>query len=322
MSLQDEPDSVLKEPAATDSLTASRNASDLPWQYRDPSAPKDKVGSVLMKRPKVLLVDDDADEIFLTRKLLESKDCEVVPAKSVAEALKQIAAQRFDVLITDLHMPDPGDGFTVITAMRHLQPEALTLLVSEYPDVQKAMAAICLQADEVLVKPFDFEQLIPLMDKRKLTPSRSPTKESVASILDREVAITIQRWLARVEKEKELTFPRLAEKERTAYLPEIISDMTTRLRSARTIEAIDHTSPAAVAHGQLRYHQGYTAPMIVQESRILQVSIFDTIQRNFATVDFTSVLSDVMIIADEADSQLKQSIGSFLTMQRATAYSA
>jgi len=59
--------------------------------------------------------------------------------------------------------------------------------------------------------------------------------------------------------------------------------------------------------------------MIVQESRILQVCVFETIQRNLDTVDFTSVLKDVMIIADEADSQLKQSIGSFLTMQRAVA---
>jgi YesN/AraC family two-component response regulator len=40
------------------------------------------------------------------------------------------------VLITDLHMPNPGDGFTVVTAMRHSQPNALTLLVSGYPDVQ------------------------------------------------------------------------------------------------------------------------------------------------------------------------------------------
>lgn len=47
--------------------------------------------------------------------------------------------------------------------------------------------------------------------------------------------------------------------------------------------------------------------------------LFETIQRNLATVDFTSVLPDVMIIADEADSQLKQSIGSFLTMQKAFA---
>ncbi|MGB8866970.1 MAG: hypothetical protein WCC71_23000, partial [Candidatus Sulfotelmatobacter sp.] len=41
-----------------------------------------------------------------------------------------------------LHMPNPGDGFTVVTAMRHCQPDALTLLVSGYPDVQSAMAAI------------------------------------------------------------------------------------------------------------------------------------------------------------------------------------
>jgi hypothetical protein len=56
--------------------------------------------------------------------------------------------------------------------------------------------------------------------------------------------------------------------------------------------------------------------MLVQESRLLQVSIFETIQRNLSTVDFTSVLPDIMIIADEVDSQLKQAIGTFLTVQR------
>jgi ActR/RegA family two-component response regulator len=260
----------------------------------------------------------------MTRKVLESKDCEVVPAKSATEALKQIAAQRFDVLITDLHMPDPGDGFTLVTGMRHFQPEALTLVVIDYPDVQTAMTAILLQADEVLVKPFNVEQLALLIDKKKLT-SKSlprPVKENVASILDRDAAITIERWLSRVEQVGELTSHPLTAKERTEYLPEIIRNMTARLRAVRTIEAIELVSPAAEAHGQLRYRQGYTAPMMVQELRILQVCLFETIQRNLATVDFTSVLPDVMIIAD--DSQLKQSIGSFLTMQKAfaSAYSA
>jgi DNA-binding NtrC family response regulator len=99
-----------------------------------------------MTGPKVLLVDDDKDEIFLTQRALERKNCEVVSATSVTEALKQIATQPFDVLITDLHMPEPGDGFAVVTAMRHTQPDALTLVVSGYPDVKKAMAAILLQA--------------------------------------------------------------------------------------------------------------------------------------------------------------------------------
>jgi hypothetical protein len=57
------------------------------------------------------------------------------------------------VLITDLHMPHAEQGFTVVTAMRHSQPAALTLLVSGYPDVQSAMAAILLEADEIIVKP-------------------------------------------------------------------------------------------------------------------------------------------------------------------------
>jgi CheY-like chemotaxis protein len=70
-----------------------------------------------MTRPKILLVDNDDNDIFLTRKSLERKNCEVVSATSVPDALKQIATQPFDVLITDLHMPEAGDGFTVVTAL-------------------------------------------------------------------------------------------------------------------------------------------------------------------------------------------------------------
>ena len=268
-------------------------------------------------RPKILLVDDNSDDIVLTQTSLERKGCDVVLARSVIEALRQIAAQRFDVLITDLHMPEAGDGFAVVTAMRHTQPEALTLIVSGYPDVQKAMAAIVKQADEVLVKPFDVEQLKGLMAKRMKSSKLSPVpmKESVASILERDVAITIQRWLSRVEEIPELTSVPLAAKDRTGYLPEIIKSITVRLQGVRSVEVIDSPCAAAVMHGQVRYRQGYTAPFIVQESRILQVCIFETIQRNLGTVDFTAVLPDIMIIADEVDSQLKQAIDSFLRAQ-------
>ena len=87
---------------------------------------------------RVLLVDDDEAVRTMMSATLESKGFDVVPAASVTEALKFIATESFDVLITDLHMPNPSDGFAVITAMRHSQPEALTLLVSGYPDVKSA----------------------------------------------------------------------------------------------------------------------------------------------------------------------------------------
>jgi hypothetical protein len=51
--------------------------------------------------------------------------------------------------------------------------------------------------------------------------------------------------------------------------------------------------------------------MVVEESRILQVSIFNTLQNNIGSVDFSTLLLDVMTIADEVDSQLKQAMFGF-----------
>jgi DNA-binding response OmpR family regulator len=272
-------------------------------------------------RPKILLVDDNDAVLYMMRELLEAKDFEVVAARNVTEALSQIVTQHFDVLITDLHMPGPGDGFTVATAMRHSQPNALTLVLSGFPDVKEAMAAILLQADEVLVKPYEIDELTGLIRRRMLdekAPARQ-NKESVASILERDAEITIQRWLARVRKTEELNFHSLADADRTGHLPELMKDIAGRLRETRIVEAIARPSPAALEHGRLRYRQGYDAPMMVQESRILQVCLFETIQRNIGTVDFSSVLPDIMLIADEVDSQLTQSVRSFLELQSAVA---
>jgi CheY-like chemotaxis protein len=270
-----------------------------------------------MAKSKILLVDDDEDELFLTKKSLENT-CEVTTATTVIGALRLIAEQSFDVLITDLHMPEPGDGFAVVTAMRHTQPDTLTLVVSDFPDVKKAMDAVLLQADEILVKPFLAGQLADLIDKKMATGKlpESKSKEGAAAILDRDANVLIERWSARLERVAQLADIPATVSERTEHLPEIIRSITARLRVSRVIDAIDTPCAAAVAHGKLRYRQGYSAPLIVQESRILQVCIFETIERNLASVDFTSVLPDIMIIADEVDSQLKQTIESFLITQR------
>ncbi len=270
-----------------------------------------------MTRPKVLLVDDTDAVLQMMEVSLTHEGFEVVSAANVIEALNHIVTQQFDVLITDLHMPGPGDGFAVVTAMRHAQPDALTLVVSGYPDVNEAMAAILLEADEVLVKPFQVKQLAELIRSRTQERKRSPKprKESVASILERDASITIQRWLSRVELVEGLTSLPLSDQERTVHLPEIIEQIVGRLRKTRILEAVAIPSSAAVAHGEIRYRQGYSVPLVVEESRILQVSIFETIHRNLSCVDFSLVMPDIMLIADEVDSQLKQSIDSYLKTQ-------
>jgi hypothetical protein len=52
--------------------------------------------------------------------------------------------------------------------------------------------------------------------------------------------------------------------------------------------------------------------MVIEESRMLQVSIFETLQKNLASIDFSILLNAVMTIADEVDSQLSQAMDSYM----------
>src|SRR4029077_4070351 len=176
---------------------------------------------------KVLLVDDDDAVRAMMNATLERKGFDVVAVASVPDALRQITTESFDVLITDLHMPNAGDGFAVVTAMRHSQPNALTLLVSGHPDVQSAMAAILLEADEIIVKPFEVGRLADQLRDKMLTRKRVVRieKESVAEILQRCKAAVVHDWLTRISQSHELNHIRLNDQERTGHLPRLVEDL-------------------------------------------------------------------------------------------------
>jgi DNA-binding response OmpR family regulator len=263
----------------------------------------------------ILLVDDDDAVREMMTATLEHKGFHVVAASNVTEALKLITTESFDVLITDLHMPNPSDGFAVITAMRHIQPNAITLLLSGYPDVKSAMDAILLEADEIIVKPFESRKLADLVHDKLLSrkPAVPAPKERVAGILQHCTCLIVEDWLVRIKRSKELTRVSLSDQERTGYLPKLIEDLIVRLRVPNTPgeESQSIRSAAAAAHGKMRRAQGYTPAMLVHDSRILQVTLFGMLQKNLSALDFSLLLPDVMTIADEVDSQLTQAMESF-----------
>jgi DNA-binding response OmpR family regulator len=265
------------------------------------------------EQPKILVVDDDEKVRTTLTGVLTFNQFRVTTASNVAEALHLIDTETYDVLLSDLHMPGAADGFTVVSAMRHTNPDAVTLMYTGYPALKEAMSAILLQADEVLLKPLAPPTLVAQIREklknrgtRKLTPI-----ERVAAILERETPATIKDWLERVDVEEELTSVPLSKEQRTGHLPKLLEELVHRLRVPRDL-GTKQVSEAAVHHGKIRQSQGYSVPMIIEESRILQVSIFHTLQKNLSSVDFSLLLTDVMTIADEVDSQLKQTITSFM----------
>ena len=109
---------------------------------------------------------DDNDSVLSSLKaVLEVNGFAVTTAANVQDAIHLIDVEPFDVLLCDLHMPGAGDGFTVVSAMRHINPAAITLVFTGYPALKEAMNAILLQADEILLKPMAIPELIAIIQE-------------------------------------------------------------------------------------------------------------------------------------------------------------
>jgi hypothetical protein len=141
--------------------------------------------------------------------------------------------------------------------------------------------------------------------------------ESVADILERELQSVIVDWLARVEQESDLKCVPLNFEDRTGHLPHLLHDVIARLRLDAGTKA--PISKAAAEHGDLRRKQGYTVAMAVEESRLLQVTIFSTLHKNVKNLEFSTLLPDVVTIADEVDAQLKEQMLRFMAADVAKA---
>ena len=261
----------------------------------------------------ILLVDDDEIIRHTLSKLLTHEGFEVTTAASVSEALRLINSDVYDVLLSDLHMPGAGDGLTVVSAMRHASPKAVTML-SSFPEVEAAAHAILLQADDILVKPMELSALVKAITKRLSDgPSGPVTVETVATILERSATECIDAWFQEVQADYKLSKVPLTRQHRISHLPQVFRDLVARLNADQPLGTRGPLSAAAAEHGVNRRREGYSASMLVEESRILQVCIFHTLQKNLANINFSILLYQVMTIADEVDSQLRQAIDCYVS---------
>jgi CheY-like chemotaxis protein len=265
-----------------------------------------------MPLTRILLVDDDELIRVTLTELLEQSGFAVTSVTNVVEALKHISSESYDVLLSDLHMPGAGDGLTVVSAMRHANPLAVTLLLSAFPQMEAAAQAILLQADEILFKPMDLTLLLDVIKQRvAMGPVRNREIETVAAILSRTSHAAIQEWYELVQTDELVMSVAMSRELRCGHLPQVFRDLVARLLSSKRIGTKESPSAAAAKHGLDRRRMGYSAAMLVEESRMLQITIFSTLQNNLANIDFSLLLVGVMVIADEIDSQLSQAMRSF-----------
>jgi CheY-like chemotaxis protein len=103
---------------------------------------------------RILIVDDDRHTCELLRHILEGAGHEIVAAHDGGEAVSLLRAQSFDLVMTDIYMPD-RDGFDVLRDLRELRPNVPVIVFTGQRDLHfdPLRMAERLGADLVMRKP-------------------------------------------------------------------------------------------------------------------------------------------------------------------------
>ena len=275
-----------------------------------------------MKPSRVLFVDDEP-AIRATMQLVFKKEgFDVTVASTVKEALDAIARQEFDVLLSDLNIGQPGDGFTVVSAMRRSQPKALTLIITGYPDFETALRAIRSQVDDYVTKPADLAKLMATIKEKLAHPPlrRLPNLPSkrIHQIIRENKPVIIEMFIKATEENPEVAKIPLSKKQRSDHLDTFLNDLVHKLESGNP-----HTSPTAEEgakkHGRDRQRQGYKIPQLVIESRCLQSAISGVLQENLLAIDISSLVPDILRLGEGLNVLLETSVRSFESRERTAA---
>jgi len=132
---------------------------------------------------RILLVEDDREMLELVREHLEGEGHTVTPAGLGAEAIARLKAEPFDIVLTDLRLPD-ADGMEVLQVSREAQRDVPVILITAFGTIETAIQAIRQGAYDFVTKPFALDEISLLVGKaweaRRLREENRRLREEVA----------------------------------------------------------------------------------------------------------------------------------------------
>ncbi|NPC72234.1 sigma-54-dependent Fis family transcriptional regulator [Corallococcus sp. AB004] len=123
-----------------------------------------------MSTARILVVDDDPHARDLLQRLLGVLG-PVTQAPDPKGAAERMGEQSFDLVLTDMAMPDPGDGLKVLQTVKSNLPDTPVIVVTAFGNIEGALDSIQLGAFDYLSKPFDVDAIMRVA-KRALEQKR------------------------------------------------------------------------------------------------------------------------------------------------------
>jgi signal transduction histidine kinase len=166
----------------------------------------------------ILIVDDDDAMRAICRRMVQVLGYTVVEASNGEEAMQRMAETPADFVLTDIHMPgSPLDGVQLVDEIRRRYPSTDVVMMTALPSLGTAIPALKSGAYDYLVKPFDPQMLIALVnrcfEKRRLTVELDKERR-----LRQELEAAYQE-LQKVEELRESIIGRVNHELRTPLIP-------------------------------------------------------------------------------------------------------
>ncbi|HZI82395.1 MAG TPA: sigma-54 dependent transcriptional regulator [Casimicrobiaceae bacterium] len=156
-------------------------------------------------QPKVLVIDDEPDLLELLELTLSRMGLDTTRAQSVAEAIRMLDGQSFDLCLTDMRLPD-GEGLRVVEHITEKGLDVPVAVITAYGSAENAVAALKAGAFDYLAKPVALEQLRALV-KQALKVPEKPSPPSSYQLLGESQAINqVRQMIERLAKSQAPVF--------------------------------------------------------------------------------------------------------------------
>jgi two-component system response regulator HydG len=119
---------------------------------------------MILKKARVLVVDDDTDVLFAVRMLLKPEVQEVVTEKNPELLLSLLSKQRFDLILLDMNYKSPlgsgNEGLYWLGRIREQDPTAAVIMITAHGEISTAVRSLKAGASDFIVKPWHNAQLL------------------------------------------------------------------------------------------------------------------------------------------------------------------
>src|SRR3989337_69092 len=127
---------------------------------------------------RLLVVDDEENMVHFLTKLLRGEGFEIEGAGTGEAALEKLRAGPFDLVLTDLKLPDT-DGIGILKAARELHPETVVVLITAYGTIESAIEAMRAGAYDYVTQPFRASEILQVGEKAL---ERVPLRREVSQL--------------------------------------------------------------------------------------------------------------------------------------------